>query len=93
MPLTHTLLVQGGLYVAIRRARVPEANQEPLAVRAEGSSWRLCGPRPIGAEEQPFLRFEGRVTYVLPGEMLVALDGGGVVTNPDCLTRRGKETR
>ena len=34
----------------------------------------------IGAqEEQPILRFGGRVTYVSPQEMLVALDSGGVV--------------
>ena len=33
----------------------------------------------IGAQEQPILRFEGRVTYVAPSEMLVALDSGGVV--------------
>ena len=33
----------------------------------------------IGAQEQPILRFEGRVTYVSPTEMLVALDSGGVV--------------
>ena len=33
----------------------------------------------IGAQEQPILRFEGRVTYVSPSEMLVALDSGGVV--------------
>ena len=35
---------------------------------------------PIGAQEQqPILRLEGRVTYVAPREMLVALDSGGVV--------------
>ncbi len=33
----------------------------------------------IGAQEQPILRFEGRVIYVSPTEMLVALDSGGVV--------------
>jgi hypothetical protein len=33
----------------------------------------------IGAQEQPILRIEGRVTYVSPAEMLVALDSGGVV--------------
>jgi hypothetical protein len=33
----------------------------------------------IGAQERPILRVEGRVTYVSPREMLVALDGGGVV--------------
>jgi hypothetical protein len=33
----------------------------------------------IGAQEQPILRLEGRVTYVAPSEMLVALDSGGVV--------------
>jgi hypothetical protein len=33
----------------------------------------------IGAQEQPILRFEGRVTYVAPREMLVALDSGCVV--------------
>lgn len=33
----------------------------------------------IGAQEQPILRVEGRVTYVSPREMLVALDSGGVV--------------
>jgi len=33
----------------------------------------------IGAQEAPILRFEGRVTYVSPREMLVALDSGGVV--------------
>jgi len=33
----------------------------------------------IGAQEQPILRFEGRVTYVSPTEMLVALDSGGVL--------------
>jgi hypothetical protein len=33
----------------------------------------------IGAQEQLVLRFEGRVTYVSPAEMLVALDSGGVV--------------
>ena len=32
----------------------------------------------IGAQE-PIRRFEGRVTYVSPTEMLVALDSGGVV--------------
>jgi hypothetical protein len=39
----------------------------------------LVGPSSIGAQEQPILRFEGRVTYVAPSEMLVALDSGGVV--------------
>jgi hypothetical protein len=39
----------------------------------------LVWPSSIGAQEQPILRFEGRVTYVAPREMLVALDGGGVV--------------
>ena len=34
---------------------------------------------PSGAQEPPVLRFEGRVTYVAPKEMLVALDSGGVV--------------
>jgi hypothetical protein len=33
----------------------------------------------IGAQEQSILRFGGRVTYVSPQEMLVALDSGGVV--------------
>jgi hypothetical protein len=33
----------------------------------------------IGAQEQPVLRFEGRVTHVSPTEMLVALDSGGVL--------------
>lgn len=33
----------------------------------------------IGAQEEPILRFGGRVTYVSPQEMLVALDSGGVV--------------
>ena len=33
----------------------------------------------VGAQEQPILRFEGRVTYVSPTEMVVALDSGGVV--------------
>ncbi len=33
----------------------------------------------IAAQEPPTLRFEGRVTYVSPAEMLVALDSGGVV--------------
>lgn len=33
----------------------------------------------IDAQEQPILRFGGRVTYVSPQEMLVALDSGGVV--------------
>lgn len=33
----------------------------------------------ISAQEQPILRFGGRVTYVSPQEMLVALDSGGVV--------------
>jgi hypothetical protein len=33
----------------------------------------------IAAQEQPILRVEGRVTYVSPREMLVALDSGGVV--------------
>jgi hypothetical protein len=33
----------------------------------------------IGAQEQPILRFGGRVTYVSPQQMLVALDSGGVV--------------
>jgi hypothetical protein len=33
----------------------------------------------IGAQERPILRVEGRVTYVSPREMLVALDSGGVV--------------
>ena len=39
----------------------------------------LVWASPIGAQEQPVLRFEGRVTYVAPKEMLVALDSGGVV--------------
>jgi len=33
----------------------------------------------IDAQEPPILRFGGRVTYVSPQEMLVALDTGGVV--------------
>jgi hypothetical protein len=32
-----------------------------------------------GAQGPPILRVEGRVTYVSPREMLVALDSGGVV--------------
>jgi hypothetical protein len=39
----------------------------------------LVWASPIGAQEEPILRFEGRVTYVAPSEMLVALDSGGVV--------------
>lgn len=39
----------------------------------------LAWTSPIGAQEEPVLRFGGRVTYVAPSEMLVALDGGGVV--------------
>ena len=39
----------------------------------------LVWASPIGAQEQPVLRFGGRVTYVSPQEMLVALDSGGVV--------------
>jgi hypothetical protein len=39
----------------------------------------LVWTSPIGAQEEPILRFEGRVTHVAPSEMLVALDGGGVV--------------
>lgn len=39
----------------------------------------LLWASPIGAEEPPFLRFGGRVTYVSPQEMLVALDTGRVV--------------
>ncbi len=31
------------------------------------------------AQDEPILRFEGRVTYASPREMLVALDSGGVV--------------
>jgi hypothetical protein len=38
-----------------------------------------CAPS-IGAQEEPILRFGGRVTYVSPQEMLVALDSGGVVS-------------
>ena len=33
----------------------------------------------LGAQEQPTLRFNGRVTHVSPTEMLVALDSGGVL--------------
>lgn len=32
-----------------------------------------------GAQEEPILRFEGRVTHVGPREMLVAIDNGPVV--------------
>jgi hypothetical protein len=39
----------------------------------------LVWASPIGAQEPPILRVEGRVTYVSPREMLVALDSGGVV--------------
>jgi hypothetical protein len=39
----------------------------------------LASASSIGAQEQPILRFGGRVTYVSPQEMLVALDSGGVV--------------
>ena len=39
----------------------------------------LVWASPIGAQEQPILRFEGLVTYPAPSEMLVALDSGGVV--------------
>lgn len=39
----------------------------------------LVWATPIDAQEPPILRFEGRVTYVAPREMLVALDSGGVV--------------
>ena len=38
----------------------------------------LCASS-AGAQEEPILRFEGRVTHVSPREMLVALDSGGVV--------------
>jgi hypothetical protein len=55
--------------------------------RIRSHSWFVLGglilalvwPSSIGAQEQPILRFEGRVTYVAPREMLVALDSGGVV--------------
>jgi len=55
--------------------------------RIRSSSWLVLGglllalvwPSSIGAQEQPILRFEGRVTYVAPSEMIVALDSGGVV--------------
>ena len=40
----------------------------------------LVWASPIGAQEQPILRFEGRVTYVAPSDMLVALDSAGGVT-------------
>jgi hypothetical protein len=39
----------------------------------------LAWASPTVAQEEPILRFEGRVTYVAPSEMLVALDSGGVV--------------
>ncbi|HET8579090.1 MAG TPA: hypothetical protein VFO18_18475 [Methylomirabilota bacterium] len=38
----------------------------------------LCAAS-TAAQEEPILRFEGRVTYVSPWEMLVALDNGPVV--------------
>ena len=55
--------------------------------RTRSHSWFVLGglilalvwASSIGAQEQPILRFEGRVTYVSPTEMLVALDSGGVV--------------
>jgi hypothetical protein len=39
----------------------------------------LVSASSIGAQEEPILRVAGRVTYVSPTEMLVALDSGGVV--------------
>jgi len=39
----------------------------------------LVWASPTAAQEEPILRFEGRVTFVAPSEMLVALDSGGVV--------------
>lgn len=55
--------------------------------RTRSHSWFVLGvlilalvwASSIDAQEQPILRFEGRVTYVAPGGMLVALDSGGVV--------------
>jgi hypothetical protein len=55
--------------------------------RTRSHSWFVLGvlilalvwASSIDAQEQPTLRFEGRVTYVAPGGMLVALDSGGVV--------------
>jgi hypothetical protein len=39
----------------------------------------LVSASSIGAQEEPILRVEGRVTYVSPTEMVVALNSGGVV--------------
>jgi ABC-type dipeptide/oligopeptide/nickel transport system permease subunit len=39
----------------------------------------LMSATSIRAQGEPILRVEGRVTYVSPTEMLVALDSGGVV--------------
>jgi hypothetical protein len=39
----------------------------------------LGSAAPIAAQQAPSLRVEGRVTYVSPTEMLVALESGGVV--------------
>ena len=59
----------------------PHSRNESGATRRswEGSSLTLVWPSSIGTQEQPILRFAGRVTYVAPREMLVALDSGGVV--------------
>lgn len=60
------------------RGRVREANRHWRFVLG-GLILSLVWASPIGAQEQPILRFEGRVTYPVPSEMLVALDSGGVV--------------
>jgi hypothetical protein len=76
---SHTLLVQGDLmsrYVApafLRRTR------SHVQLVLGGVILALVWASSAGAQEQPILRFEGRVTYVSPTEMLVALDSGGVV--------------
>ena len=57
----------------------PERIRSHSWVALVGLILALVWPSSVGAQEQPILRFEGRVTYVAPREMLVALDSGGVV--------------
>ena len=57
----------------------PKPTKRHLLVVLGGLILTFVWASSIGAQEPPILRFEGRVTYVSPAEMLVALDSGGVV--------------
>jgi uncharacterized membrane protein YeaQ/YmgE (transglycosylase-associated protein family) len=76
---SHTLFVQGDLMSRYVAPAFLKRTRRHARLVLGGLILALVWASSTGAQEQPILRFEGRVTYVSPTEMLVALDSGGVV--------------